>query len=328
MTPLFQRRGSQYRSWRLVIAVIFASTLFATETVIAGETDQTHEIFVETDAHEGPVIVPHQNRLYFTSKPDFGASDTFISIRFVDLETGEVETFVERSNMANGMWLTRDGEALLVAEQGTRETPAAITRISLADGGRTVLVDDFEGKPLNSPNKAIEAKNGWIYFSDPDYGYNQGFKHDPVVPMAVYAHDPTNGRTVRLTTESARPHGLALLPDENILYIGDTDAIDGRHPYDADSTHHILAAPLLAPDRIGEIRTLLSVPVGIPDGFITRTSDGHLFVAAGDGLRQYTPEGEFVALFPIPGGAFNVTAYGDAYFSTADTAIWRTEIDE
>ena len=283
---------------------------------------------METDAHEGPVFVPDQNRLYFTSKPNFEASDTHISIRFVDLDTKKVETFLERSNMANGMWLTRDGQALLVAEQGTRTTPAAITRISLQDGIRTVLVDSFEGKPLNSPNKAIEAKNGWIYFSDPDYGHNQGFKDDPAVPMAVYAHDPASGHTVRLTTEPARPHGLALSPDERTLYIGDTDAIDGRTPYNRNRTRHILAAPLLAPDRIGKIQTLFSVPVGIPDGFITRPTDGDLLVAAGDGLRQYTPEGEFVALYPIPGGAFNVTASGDTYFSTADTAIWRTKIQD
>lgn len=313
---------------RRAIAVFSALLIAAAGILHAESAGSSHEILVETDAHEGPVVVSDQNRLYFTTKPDFDAADTHVSIRFVDLDTGAVETFHDRSNMANGMWLTNDGAALLVAEQGTMDSPGAISRISLSDGSRTVLVDSFEGKPLNSPNKAIEASNGWIYFSDPDYGHNQGFKPAPELPMAVYARNPEDGQVTRLTTELARPHGLALSPDERTLYIGDTDAIDGATPYDDDRSHGILAADLLAPDRIGALRDLLSVPVGIPDGFVTRPSDGDIFVGAGDGLRQYTSDGDFVALYPIASGAVNVTAQGETYFTTADTHIWQTRIPD
>lgn len=304
-------------------AVLLAFTAMAPS---AQGDDYDLRVFVAANAHEGPVVVASQNRLYYTTRPDFAADDTFISIDYIDLETSEVGTFKERSNMANGMWLTRDGASLLVAEQGTLETPGGISRINLADGSREMLVDSFEGQPFNSPNKVIEADTGWIYFSDPAYGVNQGFKPPSSLPMAVYAHDPEAGTTTRLTTEPVRPHGLAFSPDQSILYMGDTEAIDGKNPYDATKTRGVLAAPLVAPDEIGPLTTLLSVPEGIPDGFIT-TDDGHLWVGAGDGVRRYAADGSFVELLPIPEtGAVNLTRDGDRLYITADTAIWTADI--
>jgi gluconolactonase len=270
--------------------------------------------------------VPHQNRLYFTTKPDFESDDVHIAIRYVDLDTRKVGTLLPRSNMANGMWLSADGKALLVAEQGTMQTPGAISRIDLANGTREVIVDSYEGKPFNSPNKVIQSSNGWIYFSDPDYGANQGFNPAPELPMAVYAHDPSTGKTYRLTAGIARPHGLALSPDEKVLYIGDTDAIDGKNPYNIDKSHSILSAPLEAPNRLGPLSEVLSVPVGIPDGFIVPAGGDDLWVGAGDGLRHYQADGTLKALYPVGGPVFNVTRHGNKIYSTADTAIWQTHI--
>ncbi len=295
-------------------------------TSVNANEAKVHSILVKTDAHEGPVVVPHQDRLYFTTKPDFQSDDTHIAIRYVDLGTLKIGTFLPRSNMANAMWLTADGTALLVAEQGTMNTPGAISRIKLIDGNREVVVDSFEGKPFNSPNKVIESSKGRIYFSDPDYGANQGFKPKPELPMAVYAHDLATGTTHRLTTEVARPHGLALSLDEKVLYIGDTDAYDGKRPYNPKKSHSILAAPLAAPDRLGPLSEVLSVPVGVPDGFIVTAPAGDFWVGAGDGLRHYRADGAFKALYPVGGPVFNVTQHGNIIYSTADTAIWQIQI--
>ncbi|MEO1058900.1 MAG: SMP-30/gluconolactonase/LRE family protein [Actinomycetota bacterium] len=293
---------------------------------LAADTDDDHAIFVETDAHEGPVAVPALHRIYFTTKPDLQADEPHVAIGYVDVSTGDVGTLAPRSNMANSMWLSADGQTLLVAEQGTLDTPGAISRIDVSNGYRTVLVDEYDGQRFNSPNKVIEADTGWIYFSDPDYGHNQGFKPPPELPMAVYAHDPATGTTTVLTDALDRPHGLALSPDQSVLYITDTDAIDGKNPYDPNRTRAILAAPLLAPDHLGPIETIATVPVGIPDGLTVTAEDGHLWVGAGDGLRRYTPDGDLVELFPVGGGVFNVTRFGDSMYSTADTAIWKTAI--
>lgn len=47
----------------------------------------TIEKIIETNAHEGPVCVPWQNRLYFTTKPKFYAKKPIVSIKYIDLHT-------------------------------------------------------------------------------------------------------------------------------------------------------------------------------------------------------------------------------------------------
>ena len=42
------------------------------------------------------------------------------------------------------------------------------------DGKRTVLVEQFEGKRLNSPNDIVVKSDGSIYFTDPPYAVQIG----------------------------------------------------------------------------------------------------------------------------------------------------------
>ena len=323
---IFSARWAMQISTVVMLAAAFWVPQLATAAGSADtDTDYELTVVVQTNAHEGPVFVPSQGRLYFTTKPDFTASDTHIAINYLDIVTHKVVSFRSHSNMANGMWLSRDGKSLLVAEQGTFTSPAAISRIALADGKREVIVDEYQGKPFNSPNKVIESSTGWIYFSDPDYGHNQGFKPAPLLPMAVYAHDPLSGTTVRLSTSFDRPHGLALSPDENILYVGDTAAVDGKSSYNPSATHGIVDARLLTPDSLGVVHSLLEVPVGIPDGVVT-SPNGDLFVAAGDGVRHYSDDGKFLRLLAIENGAVNLTLVDGVLYITADTAIYRATV--
>ena len=69
---------------------------------------------VEVDAHEGPVYVPDEDALYFTSVP---APE--VAIKRLSLASGEVSVLRVDANAANGMALHPDGR-LLVCEQGTR----------------------------------------------------------------------------------------------------------------------------------------------------------------------------------------------------------------
>ena len=251
---------------------------------------------VETDAHEGPVYVAGEHALYFTTVPRPGPRT---SIKRLDLTTFEIEVVVEDANMANGMTLDREGR-LVVCEQGRFDRPARISR-----GGET-LVDG-----LNSPNDVIVARDGAIWFTDPSYGFLQGFRPRPERPDAVYRLTLTKLQTV--TTSPEKPNGLALSPDERTLYVGDSS--DRRE---------VIAIDLAT----GAERTFAADIPGYPDG-ITTDAEGRVYVSSADGILVFDPSGAQVGEIPLR-GAVNFTFGGrerNVLFITADTAVWAASLD-
>src|SRR6266704_5733231 len=73
----------------------------------------TLERIAETDAHEGPVYVPGEDALYFTS-----VRRDRVAIRRLALSDGDVTTVLEDANMANGMAVDAHGR-LVICEQGS-----------------------------------------------------------------------------------------------------------------------------------------------------------------------------------------------------------------
>src|SRR5205814_2302324 len=52
------------------------------------------------------------------------------------------------------------------------------------DGSMTVIADNYEGKPLNSPNDIVPHPDGSVWFTDPPYGdrLNEGHPDEPGGP--------------------------------------------------------------------------------------------------------------------------------------------------
>ena len=277
-----------------------------------------------TDAHEGPVYVPSQHRLYFATKPDFSSPEPRVAIRYWDLRTDAVETWVADARMANGVSLSCDGSCLLVCEQGDLRRPAAIARYRLSDARRTVEVDNFMGLPLNSPNKVVEHHSGTLVFSDPDYGPRQGFRQNSPLSPALYAAYP-DGEGARFELGLEQPHGLALSPGHDRLYVTDTSADDGVGGFDASGQRDIYACALRYHGGlldVGAPKHLAKVPVGIPDGLAV-TADGHVYAGTGDGVRVYAPGGALVRHIAVGGGAVNVCLDEERrrVFVTTDEAV-------
>ncbi len=113
-------------------------------------------------------------------------------------------------NARNGA-LTRDPQGRLVVTEGQARR---VTRTE-TDGRITVIADMFEGKPLNSPNDLVVHSSGSIYFTDPTFMPKElGFN-------ATYRVSPDLKRIDMLVDTLDFPNGIALSPDEKILYIAD-----------------------------------------------------------------------------------------------------------
>ena len=75
-----------------------------------------------------------------------------------DEETGVSAPYRNPSNFANGATRDRQGR-LISCEHGGRR----VTRTEY-DGSVTILMDQFNGKPLNAPNDVIVKSDGSIWF--------------------------------------------------------------------------------------------------------------------------------------------------------------------
>jgi gluconolactonase len=268
-------------------------------------------VVAEVDAHEGPVYVPDEDALYFTSVP---APDS--AIKRLALDSGEVSVLRADANRANGMALYPDGR-LVVCEQGTCVTPARIALVDRATGATETLVDEWGGLPLNSPNDVVVRSDGTVWFTDPSYGWLQAFRPPPMLGGAVYRHDPATGSTTVVAQGFDKPNGLAFSPDEHVLYLGDS----------GEETHRVEAFDVLGGRSLTNRRVLAIIDPGYPDG-IKVDGDGCVYVAGPAGVDVFAPDGERLAAIVIPGAVHLAFADAGRLYVTADTAVWSAVIPE
>jgi gluconolactonase len=293
--------------------------------ILAAEATGGLTKVAEVDAHEGPVWV--DGALFFTSVPRHDRpGHPMVAIRRLALDTGEVTTVRADANAANGMALAPDGR-LLVCEQGTMDEPARISAVDPATGEAETVVDALAGLPLNSPNDVVVTSDGTIWFTDPSYGFLQGFKPEPAHGDFVYRFEPGSGRLTAVGSDFDKPNGLAFSPDETVLYVGDSGANHEPGSFDPRRPHHIRAFDVVG-NRLVNGRLFAVTTPGFPDG-IKVDVDGRVYASAFSGVQVFDPRGELLDELPLP-GAVNFCFGGparDTLFITTDTAVWAAVTD-
>jgi len=207
-------------------------------------------------------------------------------------ETGAVSEFRKPSNYANGNTRDRQGR-LVTCEHLTRR----VTRTEY-DGSITVLMDSYEGKPLNSPNDVICHADGSIWFSDPPFGIGgnyEGRKAVAELPHTVYRIDAATGRGEAMITGLKGTNGLCFSPDGKLLYVVEGRATPNRliHVYD-----------LGGDGRPANGRVFLDAQGGTIDG-MRCDADGNLWCGWGmgedkDGVRVISPGGKPLGHIHLP----------------------------
>ncbi len=209
-------------------------------------------------------------------------------------ETGAVSVFRKPSNNSNGNTRDRQGR-LLTCEHETRR----VTRTDY-DGSITVIADQFEGKPLNSPNDVVCKTDDSIWFTDPPFGilgFYEGQIAKPHLPTNVYRWDPSTKKINVVAADVDRPNGLAFSPDESKLYVVEAGVSPRAiRVYDVskDGT------------QLSNSRTLITAEQdGTPDGLRVDV-DGNLWVGWGmgkeglDGVSIFNPEGKLIGRIDLP----------------------------
>ena len=267
---------------------------------------------------EGPVWFGDGRYLLFSDIPNN-------RIMRWDEATGHLGEFRGPSNFANGH--TRDRQGRLVScEHGGRR----ITRTEY-DGAITVLMDQHEGKRLNSPNDLVVKSDGTIWFSDPVFGIlgnYEGYKSKPELGQNVYRYDPETGTATVVADDILGPNGLAFSPDEQILYV-----VESR----GEPTRKILAYDISNDGRsISNKRILIDAgPGGTPDGFRVDV-DGNLWCGWGmgdpalDGVMIFNPDRKPIGRIALPERCANVCFGGRAnsrLFMAASQSVYALYVN-
>jgi len=217
-------------------------------------------------------------------------------------------TFRSPSNNSNGLTYDREGR-LIACEHGGR----CVSRID-GNGTRTVLADRYQGRRLNSPNDVVVRTDGAIYFTDPPYGVQDAERE--LTFQGVFRLSPGSGELTLLVSDLVRPNGLALSPDERVLYIADTQRNLVR-AYDVNPDGTLGSGRDFAPG------------VSNPDGMKV-DSEGRLYVAAMTGIEVYAPNGKHVGTISVPERPANC-GWGDAdwksLYITARTSLYRVRLN-
>jgi len=290
-------------------------------------------LVAETDAHEGPVYIPGEDALYFTTVPRApsipvpGMPQTAIKRLSLDglnlpVDPSRLSTLQVPVHMPNGMTLGHDG-CLVVCEQGTRSAPARISRVDPLTGQVDTLVDNWGGLSLNSPNDVVVRRDSTIWFTDPSYGYLQGFRPEPQAGDHVYRFDPGSGRLSVVADSFDKPNGLAFSPDEQTLYVTDSGANAEPGSYHVGRPHHVIAFDVLDGRHLGPGRLFAVTTPGFPDGIKVDWA-GRVYASSSSGVQVFSQAGDLIGQISLP-GAVNFTFGGpgdQVLFITTDTAVW------
>jgi gluconolactonase len=210
---------------------------------------------------------------------------------------------------SNGLALGRGG--LLIADSGTR----ALTRVDLATRQKVVFAGSYNGKRFNSPNDLVVARNGDVYFTDPPYGLT-GVQQSPLRELTytgVFRVTPDN--QVHLIADNLSPNGIALSPDNRVLYATDNSgwvAID-LDPSGMPSGQR----PFVASASVGGARG---------DG-MKADSAGNIWTSGRGGIYVFSPKGEHIGFAPIAGRVSNCAFGPGRYlYVTNDTQIVRGRV--
>jgi gluconolactonase len=191
---------------------------------------------------------------------------------------------------SNGLVLNAKGE-LVMCQHGDRRLAKMDAPLSAPAPKFVTVVDKYMGKRLNSPNDAVYAANGDLYFTDPPYGLDKRLA-DTAKQLdfqGVYRLKP-NGKLDLLTKDIKFPNGIAFSPDGKTLYVSNSDSTNMQWlKYALDAQGLIKSSAVFY-----EPKEYNNTDAGNPDGMKVN-KQGYIFAAGPKGIWIFNTAGKPIA---------------------------------
>lgn len=273
---------------------------------------------------EGPLWLESEQALIFSDIPQN-------SIFKVD-HTGKLSLYLKPSGYtgstqrggetgSNALILDKEGH-LVLCQHGDRRMAQMSAPLDDPKPNFKTLVDNFEGKRLNSPNDAVYDHYGNLYFTDPPYGLEFGME-DPTKELTFHGvfQLKTDGTLILLDSIS-RPNGIAWSPNEKYLYVANSDhrkAVWYRYEQSEDGLIHNRTVFFDATEFVGKPGFQ-----GLPDGLKVHSS-GVIFATGPGGVWVFDADGTVLARLQTGEATSNCALSTDekALYLTANSYILK-----
>ena len=272
----------------------------------------------ELNFSEGPKWM--NGKIYFSNMyfdQQFNASPQKSSTVELDPD-GSYKNITQGKMQTNGLYPYKNGNLLVCDMMGHR-----IVEMTTKGEVVKVIVDKFEGKPIDGPNDVITDSKGGIYFTDPQFTMEPK-KFQP--GRAVYYVSP-EGKITRITepNEFAMPNGIVLSPDGKTLYINNCYDDESWYPVKSEKDNFIWAYDVKEDGTITNGRQFakLFLTGNVMDRKARSSSAdgmaidkmGNLYVCTYYGVQIFNNKGVFVGMINLP--SFPVSlCFGDADMKT------------
>jgi sugar lactone lactonase YvrE len=227
---------------------------------------------------EGPVGMPDGSVLFTETRAS--------RITRID-PSGNISTFVEHSNEANGLGFDPQGRLIAVQRAPNNQKVSVVYPADKV----AVLADSYDGKPFNRLNDIMIDKKGGVYFSD-SIGENTGLYYIP-----------PGGKAIRIFNETTNPNGMMLSRDEKTLYVNWEDG------------EYLLAFDVKPDGTLGPRRNFAKYEsVKVPGHKDTRIaegngadglaidSEGRIYACTNRGIEVFSPQGQHLGTIRLVWG--------------------------